>query len=109
MRHLGYAVIVLATLAVASTNAFAMRKATFMTEAMNKFVGQPDTLLIDKMGRPSESKIIDGTTVDTWAGYGCRLEVDIENHIIKRWVIRGSWSGCWPSFERLYQERWLNQ
>lgn len=109
MKPLAYALLVLATLAIASTDVFAMRKATFMTKAMNKFVGQPDTVLIDKMGRPTESMVVDGTTVNTWADRGCRLEVDIEKHVVKRWQIRGPWDGCWPFFERLYQEGWLKQ
>jgi hypothetical protein len=107
MKYVGW--IVVLVLAVASTNAFAVRKATFMTMAMEKFVGKSDSVLIDKMGRPSNSKIIDGTQAMSYEGGGCKLEVDVENHIVKRWAIRGPWSGCWPYFERLYRERWLSE
>ncbi len=107
MKRLGYAVLV--ALAIASTDTFAMRKGTFMTRAMDRFVGQSDTALIDKMGRPSDSKIINGTTVNTYENRGCKLEVDIENHTVQRWAIRGPWDGCWPYFERLYRSRWLDE
>ncbi len=101
--------LVLAAMLAVGGEASAMPRGKFMVKAMDKFVGKPESLLIDKFGRAERTKKLeDGTTVNGW-GVSCNMSVETKDQIVVRWSITGNWRGCWGYFLRLYEEKWLDQ
>lgn len=51
-------ILMLAAILTVSVDAVAISKSKFMVKAMDKMVGEPETVLLDNLGRPDKPKLL---------------------------------------------------
>ncbi len=95
---------------MATVDAYAISKSKYMVKAMEAFVGQPESVLLDKLGRTDKVQTHkDGTVTYQWGAVSCSINADVRDEVVRSWSIHGKWRDCWGQFVGLYHSKWPQQ
>ena len=95
---------------MATVDAYAISKSKYMVKAMGAFVGQPESVLLDKLGRTDKVQTHkDGTVTYRWGAVSCFINADVRDEVVRSWSISGKWRDCWGQFVGLYHSKWPQQ